>query len=97
MSGYPQGGYPGQAGFPGTGGGYPGQQGGYPGNAPPAGGGYPGAPGAAPPPSGYHAPGGYGGTAPPPYGGQPQVDPQTAQWFNAVDQGLCLCLLYSAA
>jgi len=88
MSGYPQGGYPGQSGFPGTGGGYPGQQGGYPGSAPPAAGGYPGVPGAggsAPPPSGYHPPGGYGGTAPPPYGGQPQVDPQTAQWFNAVD------------
>jgi len=59
MSGYPQGGYPGQAGFPGS---------------------------AAPPP-GYQAPGGYGGaSAPPPYGGPPQVDQQTAQWFNAVDQ-----------
>lgn len=94
----PTGGYPGAA--PPPQGGYPGApQGGYPGAPPPQGaappqGGYPGAPqggypgpGAAPPQGGY--PG-----APPPQGGypgygapqQPSVDPQTQQWFNAVDQ-----------
>lgn len=81
MSGYPQGGYPGQA--TGYAGGAP-PPSGYPGSSaqPPSG--YPGS--SAPPPSGYQAPaGGYGAAVPPPYGGQPQVDPQTAQWFNAVD------------
>jgi len=96
MSGYTGGGgYPGGGpaggGYPGAPqqGGYPGapQQGGYPG-APggPAGGGYPGGqPGGygAPPggPAGYRPPGpaGYGGAPP------PQVDPNIASWFRAVD------------
>eukprot|EP00088_Acartia_fossae_P042303 TRINITY_DN443_c0_g1_i4.p1 TRINITY_DN443_c0_g1~~TRINITY_DN443_c0_g1_i4.p1 ORF type:complete len:250 (-),score=86.58 TRINITY_DN443_c0_g1_i4:1359-2108(-) len=94
MSGYP--GAP-PSGYPGApGGGYPGAPGGgYPGGAP--GGGYPGAP---PPQQGGYQGGGYGGGAPgyqqgarpaysggpgAPYGGQPSVDPQIAQWFNAVD------------
>ena len=76
--GYPGGGYPGGGGggYPGQQGGYPGQQGGYPGapGAPPAGG-YPGA-GGAPPAGGY--PGGAGF-------GAPQVDPNIASWFRAVD------------
>ena len=61
---------------------------GYPGQAgAPAGGGYPGQapPGAAqyrpPGPAGAPA-GGYPGAP----GGQPQVDPNIAGWFNAVDQ-----------
>jgi len=96
MSGYgaPRSGYPGVP--PQGGGGYPGappQGSGYPG-APPQGGGYPGQrpqgggyPGAPPPQQQ-----GYGGGAPPHQGyggGQPGfggVDPQIAQWFNAVDQ-----------
>lgn len=72
--------------------GYP-TQGGYPG-APPSGG-YPGAP--PPQQGGYGQPHqGYGqrpgapppqGGGPGPYGAAPQgVDPQTQQWFNAVDQ-----------
>jgi len=79
MSGYPGQGYPG--------GGYPGggpAGGGYPGGGP-AGGGYPGGgpagyqqPGAPPPAGG---PAGYGGYAPP----QPQMDPNIASWFRAVD------------
>ncbi len=80
------GGYPGGApggGYPGSSGGYPGQPGGgYPGgssappmsSAPPTSGGYGGYGGAAPPPSGYGAP------------QQPQVDPNVASWFHAVDQ-----------
>lgn len=64
-------GYPGQA--P-AGSGYPGQA-----RAPPAGG-YPGQAGAPPGPAGYRPPGpGYPGA-------QPQVDPNIAGWFNAVDQ-----------
>jgi len=79
MSGYPGQGYPG--------GGYPGggpAGGGYPGGGP-AGGGYPGGgpagyqqPGAPPPAGG---PAGYGGYAP----SQPQMDPNIASWFRAVD------------
>lgn len=62
------------------GGGYPG--GGYPQQRPSApGGGYPGA---APPPGAPGAPGGYPGGYP--GAPQPQVDPNTAQWFHAVDQ-----------
>jgi len=98
MSGYPGGGYPGsgpaQGGYPGGG---P-AQGGYPGGGPAAPGGYPGGPagtgypggtpyGSAPP---VGQPGGYGGHpgaggygAPPPQ--QPQVDPNIAGWFRAVD------------
>lgn len=87
MSGYPGGGYPSQ-------GGYPGSSGGYPGSSAPPGSGYPGA---SAPSSGYPGPppsSGYPGSSGPPpmsgYGGyappQPQVNPQIAQWFNAVDQ-----------
>lgn len=84
MSGYPGGGYPG--GGP-AGGGYPGggpAGGGYPGGGP-AGGGYPGGQ-SQPGPAGYGtAPpaGGYGGYGAPPQ--QPQVDPNIAGWFRAVD------------
>lgn len=83
MSGYPGGGYPGAPGAP------PNP---YPGGAPhPSGyGGQPGGYGGQP--GGYGGqPGGYGGQ-PGGYGGQPggygapPVDPQIAQWFNAVDQ-----------
>merc|ERR1719150_643743 len=93
---------PGQGGYPGAGapppgqGGYPGAgappgQGGYPGGGPQ---GYPGARpqggynpgqgyGGGPGPRPGAPPGqGYGGGGPPPG----QVDPQVAQWFNAVDQ-----------
>ena len=69
MSGYPGNSYPGQPG------GYPGQPGGYPGQP----GGYPGQQGGYP-----GQPGGYPGQ---PYGGggAPQVDPNIANWFRAVD------------
>jgi len=102
MSGYPGAAYPGAGAPPGAGGypgaGAPPGAGGYPGaGAPPgAGGGYPGAAGAPPGVGGYPgagAPpgsGGYPGAGAPPgqYGGAPvvQVDPQVAQWFQAVDQ-----------
>jgi len=92
------GGYPGAGAPPGAGG-YPGGQpgapgGGYPGAGAP-GGGYPGAgapggqPGGGYPGAGAPG-GGYPGAGAPPgqYGGAPvaQVDPQVAQWFQAVDQ-----------
>jgi len=94
------GGYPGAGAPPGAGG-YPGGQpgapgGGYPGAGAPGqpgapGGGYPGAgaPGGGYPGAGAPG-GGYPGAGAPPgqYGGAPaqQVDPQVAQWFQAVDQ-----------
>merc|ERR1712110_669363 len=73
MSGYPtQGGYPGAP-----------PSGGYPGAPPPQQGGY------GQPHQGYgHRPGAPSqGGGPGPYGSTPPgVDPQTQQWFNAVDQ-----------
>merc|ERR1711988_1717332 len=89
--GYPGAGAPppGQGGYPGAG--APPGQGGYPGGGPQ---GYPGARpqggynpgqgyGGGPGPRPGAPPGqGYGGGGPPPG----QVDPQVAQWFNAVDQ-----------
>ena len=85
MSGYPgapPSGYGAPQGYPGA----P-PSSGYPG-APPQGGGYPGAGGYGGAPPQQH--GGYGGGQPGggyPGGGygQPGVDPQVAQWFNAVD------------
>jgi len=99
MSGYPgapPSGYPGQQqGYPGA------PPSGYPGAPAQQQGGYPGAPGGAPQGYGGAPPqqGGYGGAPPPQQGGyggsgyhqggggygQPAVDPQIAQWFNAVD------------
>jgi len=92
MSGYPGSGYPGSG--P-AGGGYPGAPGGgYPGGQPvghnpyqqgaPAGGpaGYGGAPPGGPAGYGGAPPGGPAGYGVPP---QPQVDPNIAQWFQAVD------------
>merc|ERR1712198_294439 len=80
MSGYPGGGYPGAPGAPPAG--YPGA------GAPPAG--YPGATqGGYPPQQGGYPPqqGGYPPAGGPGYpGGAPPVDPQVAQWFQAVDQ-----------
>jgi len=79
----PQAGYPGQA-PPSSG--YPGQAPppqGYPGQAPPP----QGYPGQAPPPQGY--PGGYPGQPQQPYGQPgvpPGMDPNTVNWFRAVDQ-----------
>jgi len=87
--GPPQGyGAPPGAGYPGA---PPPQQQGYgaPGARPPPQQGYPGAPPHQQQQQGYGAPGGYAQQAqqqrygaPP----QPQVEPQIAQWFNAVDQ-----------